>query len=642
MSAFTPYKTLVPYVKRYWRQYCGGLLCLLAIIGGQLLIPQFIRLSIDTLTAGTGSIVRQVAMRMVQLVGITLIIAVARFGWRHFLAITARKIETELRHDVYANLTTLSHDFYAAHSTGDIIARLTNDLRAIRMACGFAIVSIVDGLVMGVAIIILLLVSYPQLTIYMLAPLPLVSLLVFVSGKVIVSRYAEVQRAFSTLTENARHALTNMRTIKAYGKERYFGQKFHRHADDYKRHSINYARFWSLVFPSVLFLATSSNLLLIIFGGREVISGRITIGDFAAIMTYLEMLLWPMVGLGFTINLFAQGAVSLKRINEFLHASPLIRPKARALPLGERFTIEVNNMHYAYPSRKERVLTDISLTIADGAHIGIIGRIASGKSTLVQLLPRLLEAPPHSISIDGKDIRGYSLQQLRQKICLVTQRPFLFSESIEYNIGFGRAEREQNGQAAGTGAARRTKTPPNGDESRDDGDGAKPNTKMLPKTGESRDADAGKRQDAEARQTAELFASIADAAAIDANSPEFPDGFSTEIGENGIMISGGQKQRIAIARALIADPPVLIFDDTFSALDADTEQRVMRKMRALRKNKSTVFVSNRVKSLEHCDEIYVLSEGAIIQQGDYRSLIDRPGLFQDLYYLQIPTKLERP
>lgn len=600
MSIFTHYRTLTPYLIRYRKQYCAGLLCLFVIITGELLVPQFIRLSIDSLTDNTTNTIRYIVNAMAQLVGVTLIIALGRFGWRHFLSITARKIETELRDDVYRKLTTLSHDFYASYSTGDIIARLTNDLRAIRMACGFAIVAIVDGLVMGIAIIILLLVQYPRLTIYMLAPLPLVSILVAISGKIITKRYSKVQEAFSSLTEKTRHALINMRTIKAHGKERYFEEKFNKYARQYKEHSLHYARFWSLIFPTVLFLATCSHVLLIIFGGREVINGQITIGDFTAIMTYLQLLLWPMVGLGFTINLFAQGAASLERVNAFFHAKPLITSAKNARKLKDRFSIELQNLHYAYPNSPERVLHDISMTIPAGIHIGIIGKTAAGKSTFAQLLPRLLEAPPQTIHIADTDIRSYDLQQLRKQICLIPQQPFLFSESIEQNILFGITDE-------------------------DSGKGVNGADNTTPSTSAQVD----------------LFARIIDAAAIDPNSPEFPQGLSTEIGENGIMISGGQKQRVAIARALIIDPPMVIFDDTFSALDAETEERVTKNVRALRAGKTTIFISNRVQSIEQCEAIYVFGKGTIIQQGDYESLTNQPGLFQDLYNLQIPTKLER-
>lgn len=582
MSTFGAYKTVLPYIKKYWRQYCGGLLCLLVIIAGQLAIPQFIRLSIDTLGDEATDVVRVIIRAMAQMVGVTLIIAIARFGWRHFLAITARKIETELRHDLYTKLTTLSHDFYSTHSTGDVIARLTNDLRAIRMACGFAIVSIVDGLVMGMAIIIVLLSRYPQLTIYMLAPLAPISILVFMSGKIIMKRYTRVQQAFSVLTEKVRHTFTNMKTIKVYGKEQYFAKQFNHYADQYRHHSLHYARYWTFIYPAVLFLATCSNLLLIIFGGRQVIRGQISIGDFTAIMTYLEMLLWPMIGLGFTINLFSQGAASLERVNAFLHAKPLIESAKRTRALGREFGVVIENLHYTYPNTDARVLRDISLNIPSAAHIGIIGRTASGKSTLAQIFPRMLEAPPHTISVDGHDIRRYNLEELRKNICLIPQQPFLFSASIEHNIRFG-------------------------------------NT----------DADA------------QYFAQIIEAAAIDVDSPEFTIGLDTEIGENGIMISGGQKQRVAIARALLVDPPMVIFDDTFSALDAETEQQVLRQVRQLRTGKTTVYISNRVQSIQHCDKIYVLNDGEIIQQGGYQELIEKAGLLQDLYHLQVPMKLRQ-
>jgi len=575
----TDYKTLVPYFKKYWKQYSAGLCCLLAIICGQLLIPQLIRLAIDTFSrAGEMVIIRHIARYMAGMVAITLCIALARFGWRHFLAITARKIESELRYTIYAKLTTLSHDFYANYSGGDIIARLTNDIRAIRMACGFAIVSIVDGLVMSIAIIIFLLSRYPQLTLSILAPLPLISIMVVFSGRVISARYAKVQQSFSEITENARHALTNMRTIKTYGKEEYFSQKFYRHAARYKHYALRYARFWSFVFPAVIFLATSSHLLLIIFGGREIINNRITVGDFVSIIAYLEMLLWPMVGVGFTINLVAQGGAALKRINEFLHATPLIathNTQERALT---DIDIKIHNLYYRYPGKKERVLHDISLDISPGAHVGIIGKTASGKSTFAHLLSRLLDPPAGTIFIGEKDIRSYDPATIRQSICLVTQEPFLFSESILYNVNFGRD------------------------------DPAK------------RDA---------------RFAEIIDVAAVDASSVEFPRGLETEIGENGIMISGGQKQRIAIARALITTPPMIIFDDSFSALDADTEQKVLKGIRALRMKRSTIFISNRVKSLELCDMIYVFDNGRLIQKGTYTNLAATEGLFQDLCRLQI-------
>ena len=544
------------------------------------MVPQFIRLSIDTLTSTEAhNTVWRVVRYMGQMIGVTLIVIIARFGWRHFLSITARKIETELRYDVYARLTTLSHDFYARYSTGDIIARLTNDLRAIRMMCGFAIVSIVDGVVMSMAIVALLLSRYPYLALQILAPLPLISIMVFLSGRVITARYVKVQSAFSALTENARHALSNIRTIKSYGKEHYFGQKFNLCAETYKKRTLSYARFWSLIFPSVLFLATCSHLLLIIFGGRAVIANQITVGDFVAIITYLEMLLWPMVGLGFTINLFAQGTASLKRINELLHASPLIDSPLDAQNIRANVAIDIQQLHYTYPEKHEPTLRNISLTIPATAHMGIIGRTASGKSTFVQLLPRILDPPPNTIFMNGIDVRNYALAQLRKSVCIVTQQSFLFSESIAYNVNFGTDDLMSKGKK---------------------------------------------------------FDQIVQAAAISINSVEFPHGLETEIGENGIMISGGQKQRIAIARALLVDPPVIIFDDAFSALDTETEQVVLQNIRTLRQGKCTMFISNRVNSLAHCDVIHVMDEGAIIQSGTYSSLIREKGLFQYLYRLQVP------
>jgi ATP-binding cassette subfamily B protein len=478
---------------------------------------------------------------------VALVIAAARFGWRHFLFGASRRIEKELREDLFTHLLTLSPSFYGQNSTGDIMARATNDMRSIRMATGMALVAFIDGLFMTLAILFILFAQNPRLALITVVPLPLIAIMVISVGRIIGGLFKKVQEGFSLLSEQGRESISGIRVIKTFVKESYFLRRFEEANENYKQRNMAYIKLYGLFMPIVTFLSGLTTLLLLRFGGELVILGSISPGEFVATLNYLQMLIWPMLGVGFTINMLARGAASLGRINQYLsHPPEITSPHDPIEEISDR-TITVEGLSFTYLGTETEILKDISLEIREGSFVGILGKTGSGKTTLINLFNRLLDPPEGTVKMGGNDVRMYDLHLLRRQFGVVPQDTFLFSATVKENLGYAL---------------------------------------------EDPDDDSLMR--------------VAEISTINRDVADFPDQWETEVGERGVTLSGGQKQRIAISRALATVPPILVFDDALSAVDTESEEKILDELLEYRKGRTNIVISHRVSTLMRADKFFVL------------------------------------
>lgn len=574
-SPFAEYRTLVPYAWRYRWFYVLGVLCLVITSGGQLVIPQFVRHAVDAMVSGTFT-VSEIGALMVSLVVVALVIAVGRFGWRYFIHGASRRIEAELRDRLFDHLLVLSPRYYSGARTGDIMARATNDMQSIRMATGIALVAFIDGVFMTLAILLILFSQNVQLALITVLPLPFITVMIIFAGRIVSRLFREVQEGFSRLSEQTQESISGVRVLKSFVKEDYFTSKFEETNLEYRRRNLRYIRVWGLFFPMVTFLSGLTTLLLLRYGGLRVISGEITPGDFVATMSYLTMLTWPMLGAGFTVNVLARGAASLGRINAILKQPPEIISIVGAARRAEHLDISIQDLTVRYPESEEDALQKVSVSLPAGRMLGILGRTGSGKSTLIKTLPRLIDPPPATVTLGGVDIRNYDVAYLRGRFGIVPQDTFLFSATIRENIAFACDE-----------------------------------------------------------LSVEDLQRVAEISTISRDIETFADGYNTLVGERGVTLSGGQKQRIAISRALATNPDVLVLDDALSAVDTESEERILRAILEYREGRSTVLISHRVSALQHADLVIVLDAGRVIQQGTHAELLgDSEGLYREIYELQ--------
>src|SRR6056297_2213177 len=568
------YRTLLPLVKKYSLFYLFGLLALLITDAGELYIPQLVK-QITNLITGASTSMEAIGRLVLMIIGIALVVAVSRFGWRFFIHGASRRIDRDLRLQVFNHLLGLSSDFYQRMKTGDIMARSSNDMRAIRMASGMAVVAFIDGFFLSLAILIILFSQFPKLALITIVPLPFITVIVLAGGKLIGRQFRLVQEGFSRLSEHVQETLTGIRVVKSFVKEEWVEDLFREKNNDNLRRNMQLVRIWGLFFPLITFISGLSLLFLLYFGGESVILGDFSPGDFIAFMSYLTMLRWPVMGMGFTINMLQRGAASLKRINEILDEQPHITSPIDPLMESPRGDLSVRDLSFSYKPKEDPVLKEVSFEVPRGQTLGILGRTGSGKSTLVKLLPRLLDPPDGSILIGGRDIHDYHLPLLRASIGIVPQDSFLFSASIRDNLAFG-----------------------------------------LP--------DAA---DEQVLQAAEI-------STISRELSTFPHGWDTEVGERGMSLSGGQKQRVAISRAMLIDPELLIFDDALASVDAETEEKILAAFLRVREGRTNILVAHRVSTLRHADYIIVIEEGRVIQRGTHDYLSADPGLYRDIYRLQ--------
>ena len=568
------FRTLVPYFKKYLPHYLAGLVFLVITDGGQLYIPQIIRKAIDIIASGS-FLLSDILILALQMVGIALIISAGRFGWRYFIHGSSRRIERELREQLFVHLQSLSTTFYGKAKTGDLMARFTNDMHAIRMASGMALVSFIDGFFMTIAILAILFSQNLRLTLLSISPLPIITFGAIGFGRIIGDRFRQVQEGFANLSEMAQESISGIRVLKTFVREKAFVKRFAAESQDYSNRNMALIRTWGFLFPAIAFLAGITSLIFLLLGGRSVMEGTLTPGEFTAFFSYLNMLIWPMLGAGFTINLIQRAGASLGRINKILDETPDITSPPDAI--RDRITgqISFRNLTFSYPESQSPALTGISLEIPAGSIIGILGKTAAGKSTLVQLLSRIFDPPPGTIFIDGRDIRAYDLSTLRSAISTVPQDGFLFSTSIRENIAFGSRNSSES-----------------------------------------------------------LIRKAAGLSTIDRDLDNLPQGLETVIGERGITLSGGQKQRVSISRALTAEAAVYILDDSLSSVDTETEDAILREIFPFLRGKTLILISHRISTLKPADKIIVMDGGRIIQQGTHENLLAEKGFYAEIYKLQ--------
>jgi len=568
-------RPLFPYLKKYRRSYALGTICVFLNNGIWILFPQVIRRAIDDLHLGvTRQKLLTYALLLLAVAGVK---GIFQFLTRWIVIGVSREIEFDLRNDLFQHLESLSYSYYQRTRTGDIMARATNDLNAVRMLLGPAIMYSANTIVFTAGALAFMLSISPKLTLYAFLPLPVVSIVVQYFGRRIHERFERIQAMFSEISARAQENFSGARVIRAYVQEEAEISAFEASNQEYITRSLKLVRLMGMLWPTLETLLGLAIVLVLWLGGREVLFGRISVGDFVAFNTYMVQLTWPVIALGWVINIFQRGTASMGRINEILveRAEIADSPQATEAPAAPaRGEIEFRNLNFAYDGAP--VLHDVNLRIPAGSSLAIVGPTGSGKTTLVSLIPRIYDAETGSVLIDGRPIRDYSIAALRQHIGFVPQETFLFSESVRENIAFGKADAT----------------------------------------------------DAEVRKAAQ-GASIAD------EIESFPEQYQTLVGERGITLSGGQKQRTAIARAIIRNPRILILDDALSSVDTQTEDKILNHLRQIMQDRTTIFISHRVSTVRNADAIAVLHGGRIVELGTHDELLSRNGYYTDLYNKQL-------
>ncbi len=569
------FRTLKGYFIRHKWYLLGGLATLLVVDGLQLIIPQVIRWAIDDLTRG-GIVQADLIKYGLYIAGIALLIGFFRYFWRLMILGTARRIEEALRNRLFSHLQTLSLTFFQETKTGDLMAHATNDIDAVRMAVGMGLVAITDTLVLGVSSIVFMILIDPRLTLFAIIPMPFIALVTTRFSRLVHHRFEGVQASFSRLTEGVRESLAGIRVVKAFVQEEKEKGKLGHIGEEYVGKNLRLIKVWGMFFPLIMLLANLGTVIVLWLGGRGTILGTITAGDFVAFMTYLSILTWPMMALGWVINLIQRGSASMGRINKILNTQPEITDLPSIRPLSKlEGRIEFRELTFSYNPGLSPALKGITFEVNPGEFVAIVGRTGTGKTTLCNLIPRLYGPPSGHLFLDGREIHAVPLKTLRGSIGYVPQDTFLFSSTIRENIAFGN-----------------------------------------PRASEGEIAKAAR------------------IAQIDDDIRSFPMGIETVIGEKGVTLSGGQKQRIAIARAILSNPQIMIFDDALSSVDTQTEERIWNGLGEILEGKTRIVVSHRLSSIKEADKIIVLDDGEIREMGDHPSLLSMGGIYAEIYWRQ--------
>ncbi len=573
---FPELKPLFPYMRRYRRDYAWGGLVTVLSNAVWIFFPLVIREAVNDLSHG---VTRAKLLRYaLELVALAVVKGFFLFWTRWIVIGISRDIEFNLRNDLFATLERQPAGYFQRNRTGDIMARMTNDLNAVRMLLGPAIMYSANTILFTLGALYFLLKISPFLTLVALAPLPLASVLVQALGRRIHDRFERIQAMFSDISAQAQENFSGARLVRAFAQEEAQIGAFEQSNREYIRRGLRLVQLMGMLWPTLEFLLGLAMVVVLLVGGREVLSHRISVGDFVAFSTYTVMLTWPIIALGWVVNLLQRGKASVVRIQEVLEEKPAIddrdaSPALTAIPAG---AIEFRDLWFRYDGAASEVLRGISLTVPAGGSLALVGPTGAGKSTLASLLVRMHDAPAGSVRIDGHPVAEYPLATLRAGIGYVPQETFLFSTTIRDNITLGRPEAPE----------------------------------------------------------AELLAA-AEAAHIRREFEEFPLGFDTVIGERGLTLSGGQKQRSALARAVIRDPKILILDDALASVDTHTEEQILRSLQHTMAGRTTILIAHRVSTIRSADQIAVLLEGRVAELGTHEQLVARGGYYASLFEKQM-------
>ncbi len=569
------FRFIFAYIKRHRFQYIAGIITLFVVDFVNIFIPQEIGKVTDGLESHSLSWngVKQ-SLFLICLLG--LILTIGRFLWRYFIFGAARVIEKELRNEMFGHLEKMSVEYYNEHKTGDLMTRFTSDLNAVRMAIGPAVISAFDASVMTVMVIFQMM-YYVNVELTLLAIIPMLFICFgeIYYGKIIYKRFKARQEAVSNLTDFVQESFSGVRVIKAFVRERSELKAFIKANKATMEKNLDIVRLQSIVMPLLDVVIGASTLITLVYGGYLVLYGKITLGRFVAFHQYINMLVWPMLACGESIQMFSQGGASVRRIKEVFEEKPEIFDSDTTEEIEKmEGNIVLSHLTFIHKGHTEPTLKDINLTIPAGTTLAVIGRTGNGKSTLVNLLLRLYNTKPGMILIDGRDINTIALKTLRENIAYVPQDNFLFSDTLKSNIAFGSEEDMQ------------------------------------------------------------AITKATKAACIHENIIRFPDGYETVVGERGVTLSGGQKQRSSIARALMKDAPILILDDALSAVDTDTEERILHNLKQTREGKTTILIAHRISTIQNADIILVLEDGEAKEIGNHNQLMLQNGIYRDMYEKQ--------
>jgi ATP-binding cassette subfamily B protein len=589
-------KPLKPYLKRYWKHLAWGGVAVILYNIVKVLVPIVIGHAVDDMRQGNVT-EQKILFHALRLLLVAALSAVFLYITRQVIIGASREIEYDLRNDIFANLERQAPSYFHTHRTGDIMARTTNDLAAVRQLLGPAIMYSANTLVFTCAALPFMVRISPKLTFFAFVPMPAASVLVQYFGNRIHRRFERIQAMFSDISAKAQENFSGARLIRAFAQEEAEIASFEQANREYIRRSLLLVRLMAMLWPSLELILGLSLMITLLVGGHEVVQHKITVGQFTSFNVYMVQLIWPIIAVGWVVNLFQRGTASVVRINELLKQQPSIADDPALLACNPNHSvpyidtatngsiasgqlcniqgsIELKNLSFAYPNGPT-VLHDINLTIPAGSSLAIVGPTGSGKSTLVSLIPRLQDAAPGAVLIDGAPIRSFPLAELRSSIGFVPQETFLFSDTIRHNISFGRP-------------------------------------------------DATDKQIEDAAGIAHIRTEILD----------FPRGFDTMVGERGVTLSGGQKQRTAIARAVIRDPRVLILDDALASVDTYTEERILNGLARVMEGRATIFISHRISTARNADQIAVLVAGRIAELGTHDELLARNGYYTSLFEKQ--------
>lgn len=577
------FDAVIPYLKKGWKKIAVGLFVLVIVDAIQLIIPKIIQRTVDNFSSPDFTR-NDIVKSSLFIVLLALGIVAMRYVWRMLIIGNSFVIEKGLRENFYNHLMKLSQNFFNFSKIGDLMAYATNDLNAVRMLFGIGFIAGADIILMATASFIFMVTINLNLTLLAIIPMPLLSFMIGYFGSKLHKRFGAVQSSFSKLSGVIQESISGIRVVKAFAQEDAELSKMQEYSNDFVRENVKMAKLSGIFHPSLGVIISISMVIVLVFGGKFVIQGEISIGEFIAFFSYLGMLVWPMIAIGWIVDMYQRGSASLKRLNSIWETQPEIvdEPGVDNKITDIKGEITFKNLFFAYNKDSEQILKNVNTHIDAGKTLAICGKTGSGKTTLIDLFCRVYNPPANTIFIDNNDIYTLPLNVLRKSIIMVPQDIFLFSDTIANNIALGNPSASE-----------------------------------------------------------EMIHNAAKAAAVYNDIIEFKNGFNTIIGERGVTLSGGQKQRVAIARAILTQPDILILDDALSAVDTKTEKEILNNLIKLRKNKTNIIIAHRISAINHSDHIIVLDNGIVSEQGNHEELIKLNGLYSELYEKQkIEEKIE--